>query len=299
MTKFDRGAIFRGAARGHAAMWFLTVAGLAVAFLPRLTHRGMFFDGVTYAAISRNLAIGRGTFWDPHYTETLHPHFHEHPPLGLWLPSLGFRLLGDHLYVEGLYDALCALLMVALIVVIWKRTSSVRLKPDTTGVATENWLPVLLWIVPPVASWTIVGNLFETTLMVFTTAAVLMIVRAVQAEGWRAVGWAAASGLAVAAAFMTKGPVALFPIVTPGVLWIWGRCERSRAFGLGCVQWGTLTLVLAALLANDAARGSFAAYLEHQLNPALSGAVASLHAIHDPVRAFSQVLLPTASSPRS
>ena len=69
----------------------LTLAALAAALVPRLAQRGMFVDGVTYAAIARNLAEGRGTFWSPHYTATLYSIFHEHPPLGLWLESLWFR----------------------------------------------------------------------------------------------------------------------------------------------------------------------------------------------------------------
>lgn len=45
----------------------------------------MFVDGVTYAAIARNLAQGNGSFWSPFYTATLYPQFFEHPPLGFAL----------------------------------------------------------------------------------------------------------------------------------------------------------------------------------------------------------------------
>ena len=82
---------------------FLTIAVFAAATLPRLAQRGMFVDGVTYASIARNLAEGRGTFWTPFYTDTLYPQFHQHPALGLWLQSLWFRALGDHLIVERAY----------------------------------------------------------------------------------------------------------------------------------------------------------------------------------------------------
>lgn len=301
MTRFTRG-VRRSAA---AAMWRLTVAALALAFLPRLLHRGMFFDGVTYAAIARNLAIGRGTFWDPYYTATLHPHFHQHPALGLWLQSVAYGVLGDHLYVERLYDALCAVVMVVLIAAIWRRASGdhVRLKPDATVTkpdATVAWLPVLLWIVPPVVSWTIVGNMLETTLALFTTAAVLMTIRAArepQDGHWRAVAWAAASGAAVAAGFLTKGPVAFFPIVAPAALSLWGRCERSRAFSIGCVQCGTLALILGALMANDTSRQSLALYFAHQLTPNLSGgAVLSPARFTILTELVSQVLLPMAGA---
>ena len=63
-----------------------TLAICVAALLPRLAHRGMFLDGVTYASIARNLAEGRGRFWAPHYTATIYPAFHEHPPLGVLAP---------------------------------------------------------------------------------------------------------------------------------------------------------------------------------------------------------------------
>src|SRR4051794_34566584 len=105
----------------------------------------MFFDGVTYATLSRNLAVGRGRFWEPFYTATLLPKYHDNPPLAIGLQSLWFRVLGDHLYVERLYDATCTALVVALIVAVWR-----RLRPASEASGTA-WLPVLLWLSPPIA----------------------------------------------------------------------------------------------------------------------------------------------------
>lgn len=56
---------------------------IALLLIPTLVQDGMFLDGITYSAISRNMANGIGSFWHPHYTETLYPHFNEHPPLYL------------------------------------------------------------------------------------------------------------------------------------------------------------------------------------------------------------------------
>src|ERR1700730_398988 len=83
----------------HAPFRLFTLAVFAAATVPRLMHRGMFVDGVTYASIARTLAEGRGRFWAPFYTSTIYPQFHEHLPLGFWLQSLWFRVLGDHLFV--------------------------------------------------------------------------------------------------------------------------------------------------------------------------------------------------------
>ena len=99
----------------------LTLAVFAAATVPRLAHRGMFVDGVTYASIARNLAEGRGSFWSPAYTATLYPQFHEHPPLGFWLQSLWFRVFGDHLFVERLYALAVGLATACLIAAIWRQ----------------------------------------------------------------------------------------------------------------------------------------------------------------------------------
>ena len=129
----------------------------------------MFLDGVTYASIARNLAQGRGRFWAPHYTDTIYPAFHEHPPLAFWLQSLWFRAFGDHWFVERAYSAAAAALIALLIVVTWRAVHAV---PDARN---QDWLPVALWMAAPVVSWAIVGNLLETTVAVFVTGAVAVL----------------------------------------------------------------------------------------------------------------------------
>ena len=162
----------------------LTFAVLALAILPRLAHRGMFVDGVTYASIARNLAQGQGSFWSPFYTATIYPQFHEHPPLGFWLQSLWFRVLGDHLFVERLYAVTIGLATAVLLAAIYRQLhidaateaspadrhadrpgrldgmpvparsqSSVDRSPPAAGGEAPDWLPVILWIAAPVVSW--------------------------------------------------------------------------------------------------------------------------------------------------
>jgi len=111
--------------REASSFRLFTVAVCAAALVPRVAHRGMFVDGVTYASIARNLALGRGSFWSPSYTLTLYPQFHEHPPLGFWLQSWWFRLLGDHLFVERAYSIAVALATAVLIAAIWRRLATV------------------------------------------------------------------------------------------------------------------------------------------------------------------------------
>jgi len=247
----------------------LTAAAVLLAFAPRLLHRGMFFDGVTYATLSRNLAVGRGSFWEPFYTETLLPRYHDNPPLAIGLQSLWFRVLGDHLYVERLYDTVCAAAVVLLIVGIYKRLPV----SQRTGTA---WLPVLLWLAAPIASWTMVGNMLETTLIVFTTAAVAAVVIATERNGrGSAALWGAVSGVCIAAGLLTKGPVAFFPLAAPALLFLFGAVRGERRIERAGLCLGgqllLLTLCAVAVFWWPEPRAALSAYVSRQLVPALSG----------------------------
>ena len=96
--------------------FYLAVVGIFFAICsPRLLSYGMFLDGTTYASIAQNMAVGKGTFWMPYYTETLCSTFYGQPPLALWLESLFFRLLGTSLFVERFYSVLSICLVGFLI----------------------------------------------------------------------------------------------------------------------------------------------------------------------------------------
>jgi 4-amino-4-deoxy-L-arabinose transferase-like glycosyltransferase len=247
------------------ALRHLTIAAVAAATVPRLVHPGMFVDGVTYASVARNLAEGRGSFWSPSYTATIYPEFHEHPPLGFWLQSLWFMAMGDHLFVERLYTLAAACATGLLIVFLWRRVTR------GTDAFECDWLPVLAWIAVPLVSWSIVGNLLETTVSVFTTAAVAAVVYgngAARTSGAAAGG--AVAGLCVVAAALTKGPVGLFPLVAPVIL---SRATRDQAKWPVCLasQWLVAVICAIGVMSTEAARGSLGQYVDQQVLAALSG----------------------------
>ena len=219
----------------------------------------MFLDGVTYASIARNLAEGRGHFWEPFYTATIYPAFHEHPPLAFWLQSIWFRALGDHWFVERAYCLSAAVLIAALIAVTWRAV-------ERDG---NRWLPIAFWMLPPVVSWSIVGNLLETTMCVFVTAAVAFI-----ALGRRSIAIAiaggVASGLSVIAAVLSKGPVGLFPLVAPVMLAMLRDRRRTAAWS-AAAQWTTVAVCALALSAVPSAHDSLAKYISVQIVAALAG----------------------------
>jgi len=86
-----------------------------------MAQSGMFVDGLTYAAISRNLAQGIGTFWAPSYTTTLYPQFFDHPPLGFGLQVVAFAIFGDHLLVERAYSLAMGGVTAMLMMAIWRK----------------------------------------------------------------------------------------------------------------------------------------------------------------------------------
>jgi 4-amino-4-deoxy-L-arabinose transferase-like glycosyltransferase len=244
-----------------------TLAVFAAATVPRLVHRGMFVDGVTYASIARNLAEGQGSFWSPFYTSTIYPQFHEHPPLGLWLQSLWFHALGDHLFVERAYSIAAALATAFVMAWIWRRLAANR-HDDAAGL---DWLPILFWIAVPVVSWSIVGNLLETSVAVFTTAAVAAAIAAAYAERMTpAAGWGILSGASIVAATLTKGPVGLFPLAAPAIFWPISGSRRAWA-SLTAGQWATVVVCAIALWSVPVARASLTQYVHQQVLPALGG----------------------------
>jgi 4-amino-4-deoxy-L-arabinose transferase-like glycosyltransferase len=244
------------------AFRLLTIAAFAAATVPRLAQRGMFVDGVTYASIARNLAEGRGTFWTPFYTATLYPQFHQHPALGLWLQSLWFRALGDHLIVERAYSFTAAAITALLIAAIWRMIAS------ESGGRHYDWLPVAFWILVPVVSWSIVGNMLETTVSLFTTAAVLAVVASGRAgTALASMTWSVLSGLCVVAAVGTKGPVGLFPLAAPLLSSSIRGGNRIRTVLVP--QWAMTFLAAALVWSFDESRASVLAYLSAQLLPAV------------------------------
>ena len=76
------------AARSSPAItgWLFVAALMALRLLPGLAQPGMFFDGVTYATISRNLAGGVGDLAHPVFAPGDRG-FYDSPPLGFLLEA--------------------------------------------------------------------------------------------------------------------------------------------------------------------------------------------------------------------
>jgi 4-amino-4-deoxy-L-arabinose transferase-like glycosyltransferase len=146
-----------------------TAAVILLLVLPQMVQHGMFMDGTQYACVARNLVFGKGTFWNPHLSDSwsmnLNNSFQEHPPLVYALQSVFFLIMGDTIYAERLYSSFILMLCVYFICKIWEKV--VPEKAESTA-----WLPVLLWFITPSVFWGFRSNVMENTLTLFVLIAV-------------------------------------------------------------------------------------------------------------------------------
>lgn len=192
--------------------FYILVAGIFLVIISRvLLSDGMFMDGLMYATISKNLANGIGTFWQPHMTETLLPVFIRHPPLAFGLESIFFRILGDSRFTERVYSLFTILLTGFIIVSIWKSLG----KRSATG-----WLPVFLWIAIPSVTWASVNNMLENTMGIFICLSVLFYIKS---RNTNRLLFLFLSGFMLSFGFLTKGFVTFFPFTFPFCYWLFSR----------------------------------------------------------------------------
>jgi hypothetical protein len=251
----------------HGTAWTLLLALAFCMLFPVVLLRGMSLDGITYATIARNMAVGIGDFWHPYYTATLLHPFHEQPPLAFLLEGQFFRVFGDRWWVERLYSVLTAVPTAWMLVLIWR-----RLLAGTPSWQRFSWLPILFWMVIPSWFWIYRHNYLENTLGMFTALAVYASLQAADKRHWMPV-WVIVSALAIAAAVGTKGPVGLFPAATPAIAWLTlRRTSFVRAIGLQSALVASLALLAAAVWSHPAAREFVSAYFERQVLGSLQGA---------------------------
>jgi 4-amino-4-deoxy-L-arabinose transferase-like glycosyltransferase len=246
-------------------MWPLVIAVFIVLTLPVLLAEGMFMDGLIYAAVSKNLANGVGTFWFPKLSETFGNPFNEHPPLVFLLQSWFFKLFGDGFYVERAYSLATAVVQILILIKLWSWSRS--------GRRSGNWLPVLVFITVPTVFWCYNNNMIENTMAIFTSLSVLFILKAMLQEGWLRTIWLVVAGLLIFIGLMSKGPVALFPLAVPFLFWLVYKSNRFSKIIFDTILLIAVTGIplVVMLFISDAALESFQAYLDQQLIRSLSG----------------------------
>ena len=183
--------------------YYIIVLGLFLGICaPTLWSDGMFMDGLYYAAISRNLADGLGTFWYLHHTDFSHPIFHEHPPLAIGMQSIFFYLFGDSIYIERIYSLLTFFVTGFIIHLIWKAVNKKELY-------SLSWMPLFFWIIIPLNSWACSNNILENTMNIFVSSSVLFSLKSLKSNKLKNIFLA---GILLSLAFLSKGFVGLFPL---------------------------------------------------------------------------------------
>lgn len=226
-----------------------------------LVQEGMFFDGVTYSAISKNMANGYGSFWTPHYTKVLYSNFYEHPPLVFIIQSFFFRLLGDGFYTERLFCLLMTMLTVLGIVKCWAILS------DDAEMKSCYWLPILFWLLVPMVSWSYKNNLLENTMGVFSIFSVYFILRALIEN--RLI-FIVLGSVFIALAFLSKGFVGIFPLVTPLVFGVvFHQTKKSLLYFLLIIVF-LMFIILCLIKLSPEIVENITKYFEQQLLPALN-----------------------------
>lgn len=220
-----------------------------------LFSEGMFVDGLDYAAISRNMAEGLGSFWKPHFTNGLYDEFYEHPPLALGLQSLWFRVFGDSIYVERFYSLFTFIIVGSLIVLIWEKLTNDR---------KSGWMPIFLWIIISDVAWSAANNMLENTMSIFVCLSVLFYLKSLNNKRFL---WIILSGLSLAAGLMTKGFFCLYIWSVPFSFWLF---RKHRNFMH--MTSDTLILILSTVLPIallyffvPAAQNNMLNYLDNQL----------------------------------
>lgn len=251
--------------------WLLTISFIAMTFVPRSFDNTLFVDGLAYASIARNMAMGEGSFWQPYFAESFWLTFNdrcaffcEHPPLMFGMQSLLFRVFADSSRVENIYNLIVLAASIVLIVKIWR----CLFKHNLLGKELE-WLPVLFWYGMRIVWWSVPNNLLDTTMAVFCLWSCYFQLRAFSTKKGRVLYWIL-SGLMVFLACLTKGPVGLFPLAFPVLYLIsYGKIVLMKSLeGTGLVL-VTFLFLSTILLTYEPARFFLTNYFQGQVVLAL------------------------------
>ena len=227
---------------------------------PYLWVKSMFMDGMIYSAIAHNLYLGKGSFWNLQFTQTLYPQFNEHPPLAMWIQSKFYFLLGDNWIVDKLFSLFTYLVIALLIRTIWQQL----------GFKKElAWGPLLLWSFIPVVFWASGNNVLENTMSIFLLSAILLLFNHEKSSNYR---WVVLAGIMLLLGFLTKGFVALYPLSFPFFSYLILKNKRfsQMLFTSFLLLLSLLLPLLLLYFFSDAAHTSLSAYLDKQVVRSIS-----------------------------
>ena len=173
---------------------------------------------------------------------------------------------GDHFWVEKLYSALTAMATIAVVIAVWR-----QLAGRQSALAEYGWLPILLWAMFKHWSWQYGNNFLENTVCVFATLAVYAVLQANDNPRILS-GWIVLAAVCTLGAVLSKGPVGLFPLITPIVAGATvHRKNWNRAWLASFVLLALFCAMFGLVLLNAHAREFFSRYLQQQVIASLQG----------------------------
>jgi hypothetical protein len=233
-------------------------------FLPKIIIEGMFFDGVVYAAVARNMADGIGTYWIPKFTNDYYAQFTEHPPLGMFILSVFYNVFGDHLWVEKFFTMLTFILTGLMIILLWKKVHT-----------TQVLLPVLTFMLIPLVSWSYSNNMLENIQGVFTISGIflyLVLLSKIKQKSFTYLFLLLLISLMIVAGVLTKGPLAMFILAVPVIHYIVFRQGTFFKVVLNTVIPLIVTsLIFLLILLNDNANYALTKYFNGQFISSITG----------------------------
>ncbi len=198
--------------QNQIAFYCLTFSVFLFLIFPYLLSDGMFMDGVLYANVAKNLAVGAGSFWNLKLTETLYPIFQEHPPLAFGMQSIFYKTFGDSYLIERFYSLITYIITAYLILKIWE-----LIAPREKEL---SWFPIFLWFTIPLTSWAVTNNMLENTLMIFTTLSSYCILKYFIYKNHF---YLLTASFLLLLGVLTKGLVALFPLAIPFAIYVFNK----------------------------------------------------------------------------
>ena len=224
--------------------WLFTISAILILIISQLIQDGIFMDGILYISVSKNLADGLGTFWEPNFSKTYFTIFREQPPLYFGLLALFYKIFGTSMYVERLFCFVCFMFTLIFIHKIWK-----GLFFDDEQLNRNSWLAILFFTTIPICFWSYANLVEETVMTLFATMSVYYLSQALFIKK-NVVFYLILAGICVFLSSLTKGIQGLFPIT--GVFCFWMINNKHLSFKkniiYSIVLIGTPVLIYAILI---------------------------------------------------
>lgn len=243
-------------------------------------QRGMFFDGVTYAAVAHNLFLGIGNIRSPVFdifpansnSFDWHGGFYEHPSLVFVIDSLFYKTFGDAEYVDKLIlITMCFCQLIVLCKIVDK------LKLLFNHLLINKSYVVILWMLSNTIRFCMSTNFCDNYLTLFSMMGFYCFLSALLTKSKSAtLTYYILGCVNVLLAVLSNGVTALAFLLTYPVLGFDKRNIIKQLFNIVLPFIVFFVLVLLCYYFFDSIAYNFIEYLKVQVLPSLTGGSRSM-----------------------